>query len=172
MGVIRSIAVSPDACRVYLGRQGSYDRRCLNLGVLSLDADGDPVDANGKKGTKPKLYLDSENSENDREKRFGHPATIGTIFVGPKKLYLTVIYENDATPAFPHCLTIYDLDTHGDPVGQPRTYVTTNLRIPGDTTSQFVLGSSLALHPQGNFLYLVGYGYPYAAVYAFPLKGR
>jgi hypothetical protein len=68
MGTIRSIAVSPDASRVYLGRQGSYDRRSLNLGVLSLDADGDPVDASGRKGAKPKLYPDSENSENDLEK--------------------------------------------------------------------------------------------------------
>ena len=54
MGTIRSIAVSPDASRVYLGRQGSYDRRCLNLGVLSLDADVDPVVDNGKKGGQAK----------------------------------------------------------------------------------------------------------------------
>jgi hypothetical protein len=171
MGTIRCMAVSPDARKVYLGRANSYERKCLNLGVVSLDAGGEPVDEKGKKGGKAKLYLDSENSENDLEKRFGHAATIGTIFVGPKKLYLTVIYENDTTPAFPHCLTVYDLDAHGDPIGEPRTYATTNLKIDSiPPKDQFVLGSSLALHPQGYFLYLVGYSFPHAAVYAYPLK--
>jgi hypothetical protein len=82
-----------------------------------------PWSITARRGARPKLYLDSEN---DLVKRFGHAATIGT-FVGPKKVYLTVIYENDTTPAFPHCLRVYDLDAQGDPVGKPRTYVTTNL---------------------------------------------
>jgi hypothetical protein len=175
MGTIGCMAVSPDARRIYLGRHNSYQRECLNLGVLSLDADGNPINDSGTRGAKPKLYPDSRDSDDDVNIRVGQPATVGAIIVAPKwgKLYLTVAYESriklSAGKEPPHHLTVYDLKD-GDPNGKPRSYSAANLSIPGQTTAQFVLGYSLAVRPQGDFLYLVGYSFPHAAVYAYPLK--
>jgi hypothetical protein len=151
MGLIGSLAVSPDGRRVYLGRRTSYERSRLNLGVLSLDAAG-------RRMGKLTLYPDS-----DVKIPLDRQSTVARILVGPKnpaglgKLYLAVIYEGYHD--LPHNLTVYDLDVNGDPTGPPRTYDSGN-------PQKWVTG--FALHPLLERLYLVGPGGN--AVYSYPLS--
>jgi hypothetical protein len=164
MGTIGSMAVSTDGQRVYLGRRSSYERRRLNLGVLSLDAAGQPMG-------KPKLYADGEFTK--LPIHFDRHSTVARILVGPepknpqtpRKLYLTVIHEG--YPNLEHGLTVYDLAANGDPIGPPRTYVTRKVD-PKDQV-RFVMGFALALHPDRHLLYLVGYS-DRTAVFACSLK--
>jgi hypothetical protein len=113
LGIVSSMAVNEDSTRVYFGQILSYDRNRLNLAVLSLQPDGTPDGA-------IRRYPDSI----DIPLPLGSRARVDPIIYSSKhkKLYLGINQENAKAVAFGRFISVYDLDSDGEPIGSPQTY--------------------------------------------------
>lgn len=152
-GSAGAMAVSDDGRRIYLGRQHSYDRRRLNLGVVTAAPDGRVV------GT-ARRYVDSLVPLPEQTH-----ATVTSLLVDStrRKLYLTHTLGAAKTPEIDQLLTVYDLDANGEPSGKPRNYACGN-------PHRSLL--ALARHPRRDRLYMVGWGGSAVYVYALDAKGE
>ncbi len=150
-GTAGAMAVSDDGHRVYLGRQHSYDRRRLNLIVVTPAPDGSVVGA-------ARRYLDSPVPLPDQTH-----ATVTSLLVDShrRKLYLTGTLGAAKTPEIDQLLTVYDLDANGEPRGRPRSYACGN-------PHRSLL--AMARHPRLDRLYMVGWGGN--AVYSYELDSK
>jgi hypothetical protein len=157
---IISIAISDDSKQVYFGQPQSYDRNRLNLAVLSLDDTGQPIG-------KIRRYTDSK----DISFSFGDVVSIGKILVSSKykKLYLGFNQQNAKGVSKCRGLTIYDLDTNGEPTGQPRSYIYPTLFGVGIDRE---LIETIELHPDKELLYLSGFGAAGVYIYSLDRNGE
>jgi hypothetical protein len=150
---VGSVAVSADGKRVYVGRQYSYDRKRLNLTVVTVDAAGKP-------SGEPRRYADSEVPLPERTH-----ATVTAILpdAARRKLYLTSPLTSGTTPEPSRLLTVYDLDASGEPTGKPRSYEAGN-------PHRSLL--ALARHPRLDLLYMAGWGGDAIYVYSLDKQGE
>lgn len=141
---VSCMTASPNANRIYLGRRWCPSRERLSLAVASLSEDGKLVGP-------PRRYVDSI-----LPRLFGARSTIDALFLdwSRRKLYFSFsidyLYRPGGTgPAFPQSLSVYDLDSEGDPIGLPRSYVSGN-------PYHFIY--DMVRHPELDVLYFVGWG--------------
>lgn len=148
---IRTVVLSANGRRAYLGRYASYDSHRLNLLVV-------PLDENGKPTARPARYADSVVPLPD-----GAHSSVQALFLDEvrHKLYVSTGVNLAERTAENRYLSVYDLDADGDPVGAARGYATAN---------PFNSIMAMARHPRLPLLYLVGHGG--AAVYVQPLDAR
>ena len=159
LGGVLPMALNSDASKVYVGRMFSLARDRLNLFVVTLDSTGAVV------GT-PSRFPDSPLGL-----PVGGRSTVRLIRVDSsrRKLYVgTSIDLPFIRPPVPpstegRVLSVYDLDSSGDPQGPPRVY---DVRQAGVTPL-----TSLALHPTLGLLYLVGGQNSKVAIYNLDSDG-
>lgn len=157
LGIIASMAVSPDGKRAYLGRRYSSDPARQNLAVVSINlTDGSAA--------LPRLYRDSDLPlplKATFPTGGGISTSISVILTNPRyrKLYLIAQHEIDGRIRPSHYLTVYDLDGNGDPVGEPRSYEVG--KVVNGTVNQTITAVvvGIAFHPTLNRLYIVGHGW-------------
>lgn len=148
LGYVTAMALSPDGHKVYLGRGNSFDPDRQNLGVLSLDAAGQPVG-------EPHFYADSV-----APLPLAGAVYVQSIVVDAARHKLYVASDPRGSGwTDPRQLTVYDLDDAGELVGTPRSYDTGAAR-----------ATSIALHPTLNRLYLVSK--VSTAVYVYDLDAQ
>jgi hypothetical protein len=170
LGVIASIAISPDGERVYLGRSNSSDPDRQNLVVVPINA------TDGSTGS-PKLYRDS-NLPLPLHATFPSAKSVSTslpiILTDPRyrKLYLIAQHDMDGRLRPSRYLTVYDLDRKGDPVGEPRSYETG--KIVNGTVNPAIVATvqGMCLHPTLDRLYLVGFGWHGVRYYTLSPDGE
>ena len=170
LGIIASLAVHPDGKRVYLGRRNSSDPARKNLAVIPINlADGAPGS--------PKLYRDS-NLPLPLKATFptggGVSTTIPVILTDPRyrKLYLIAQHEIDGRIRPSRYLTVYDLDSNGDPVGDPRSYEVGKVVNGTVHATITALVQDMALHPTLHRLYMVGHGWHGVRYYTLNAEGE
>jgi hypothetical protein len=154
---VSSMAINNDSTRVYFGQKESFDRNRLNLSVLSLDTSGN-VDG------KIRRYQDSFGVPLEQ----GDSTTVNAIHYSAKyqKLYLGVTVG--LGPYKSRFLTVYDLNSQGEPAGRPRTYVYPYLfDTPGNESIETIAFKETSDPNYLDLLYLSGYGCP--GVYAYEL---
>jgi hypothetical protein len=170
LGVIASMAVSPDGQRVYLGRLNSNDPARRNLGVIAMN----PTD--GSLST-PTLYRDSDLPlplKATSAPSTGVSSTVAVIQTDPRyrKLYLIAQYNLDGRLRPSRHLTVYDLDANGDPIGEPRSYEVGKVVNGAIVTSIVATVQGMAFHPSLDRLYMVGHGWHGVRYYALDANGE
>jgi hypothetical protein len=121
LGYVSTMEVSPDGRTVYFGRCHSYEHDRMNLGVISLDANGQPIGD-------IMYFRDCTDPLQAQEKPAQGPISDGTSSVikivldtsrPTKKLYLAVMANGIRSLAGDNersHLSIYDLDQNGIPI--------------------------------------------------------
>ena len=118
LGYVSTVEVSPDGKTVYFGRYQSYDHDRMNLGVISLGTDGQPIGD-------IKYFRDCTEplqAAGGQLKNTGRSSVVKIVFdssLPTKKLYLVTVangfQRQSHAPERSH-LSIYDLDSDGVPI--------------------------------------------------------
>ena len=147
--------VSPDGRTIYFGRYESYEHDRMNLGVISLDANGLPVEIRYFRDCTEDLQLSSSQAGGISGKSSVVKIVLDTSRT-IKKLYLAVVangFQSKFAANERSHLSIYDIGQDGFPISNSLVSFPSPISdISGNVRSLY----SFAI--TNNKIYLVGFG--------------